>query len=151
MNPFLYFQKNFLNKRFVIFLCFTLLWGKAYCQDLKSDLPENNGMSSLRLSNIDSVFSGYINNKKVGTSNFGGLIATAGDLIFATGTEDKKIIALNSNNGQEVWAYDMIAAGSTAPITFEIDNKQYLAVIASGGRYHNYTKSNGELYIFSLK
>mgnify|MGYP003328314646 FL=1 len=97
------------------------------------------------------VPNGYINNKKVGTSNFGGLIATAGNLIFATGTEDKKIIALNSNNGQEVWAYDMIAAGSTAPITFEIDNKQYLAVIASGGRYHNYTKSNGELYIFSLK
>ena len=74
-----------------------------------------------------------------------------GELIFATGTEDKKIIALNTNNGEEVWAYDMIAAGSTAPITFEIDKKQYLAVIASGGRYHNYTKSNGELYIFSLR
>ncbi len=97
------------------------------------------------------VPNGYINDKKVGTSNFGGLIGTAGELIFATGTEDKKIIALNTNNGEEVWAYDMIAAGSTAPITFEIDNKQYLAVIASGGRYHNYTKSNGELYIFSLK
>lgn len=65
MNTFLYFQKNFLNKRFAIFLCFTLLLGKVYCQDLKSDLPENNGMSSLRLSNIDSVFSDYINNKKL--------------------------------------------------------------------------------------
>ena len=97
------------------------------------------------------VPNGYINDKKIGTSNFGGLIATAGELIFATGTEDKKIIALNANNGEEVWSYDMIAAGSTAPITFQIDNKQYLAVIASGGRYHNYTKSNGELYIFSLK
>lgn len=97
------------------------------------------------------VPNGYINEKKVGTSNFGGLIATAGGLIFATGTEDKKIVALNANNGEEVWAYDMIAAGSTAPITFQIDNKQYIAVIATGGRYHNYTKSNGELYIFSLK
>ncbi|MDC1047311.1 hypothetical protein OAQ96_01340 [Alphaproteobacteria bacterium] len=97
------------------------------------------------------VPNGYINDKKIGTSNFGGLIGTAGELIFATGTEDKKIIALNANNGEEVWAYDMIAAGSTAPITFQIDSKQYLAVIASGGRYHNYTKSNGELYIFSLK
>ena len=97
------------------------------------------------------VPNGYINDKKVGTSNFGGLIGTAGELIFATGTEDKKIIALNANNGQEVWSYDMVAAGSTAPSTFQIDNKQYLAVIASGGRYHNYTKSNGELYIFSLK
>ena len=97
------------------------------------------------------VPNGYIDGKKVGTSNFGGLIATAGELIFATGTQDKKVIALNTNNGEEVWAYDMIAAGSTAPITFQIDNKQYLAVIATGGRYHNYTKSNGELYIFSIK
>jgi len=97
------------------------------------------------------VPSGYIRNQKLGTSNFGGLIATAGDLIFATGTEDKKLIALNTNNGAELWSYDMIAAGSTAPITFQIDKKQYLAVIATGGRYHNYTKSNGELYIFSLK
>ena len=38
------------------------------------------------------VPNGYINNKKVGTSNFGGLIATAGDLIFATGTEEKKVV-----------------------------------------------------------
>ena len=97
------------------------------------------------------VANGYINNKKLGTSNFGGLIATSGGLIFATGTEDKKIVALNSNTGEELWSFDMIAAGSTAPITFEINGKQYLAVIATGGRYHNYTKKYGELYIFSLK
>ena len=65
MNPFLHYQNNFLNKRFALFLCFTLLWGKAYSQDLKYDLPENNGMSSSRLSNIDSVFSNYVNNKKL--------------------------------------------------------------------------------------
>ena len=65
MNMFLPFQNNFLNKRFAIFLCFTLLLGKASSQDLKSDLPENNGMSSLRLSNIDSVFLGYVTNKKL--------------------------------------------------------------------------------------
>ena len=39
----------------------------------------------------------------------------------------------------------MIAAGSTAPITFKINEKQYLAVIATGGRYHNYSKKYGEL------
>ena len=65
MKPFLSYQNNFLNKRFALFLCFTLLWGKAYSQDLKYDLPENNGMSSSRLSNIDSVFSNYVNNKKL--------------------------------------------------------------------------------------
>lgn len=97
------------------------------------------------------VPSGYIGDEKVGTSNFGGLIATAGGLIFATGTEDKKIIALNSNTGEEVWSFKMIAAGSTAPITFELNGIQYIAVIATGGRYHNYTKKYGELYVFSLK
>ena len=94
---------------------------------------------------------GYIGDEKIGTSNFGGLIATAGDLIFATGTEDKKIIAINSNTGEEVWSYKMIAAGSTAPITFELNGIQYIAVVATGGRYHNYTKKYGELYVFSLK
>ena len=65
MNLFLPFKNNFLNKRFAIFLCLTLLLGKASSQDLKSDLPENNGMSSLRLSNIHSVFLGYVTNKKL--------------------------------------------------------------------------------------
>ncbi|MDC6448217.1 PQQ-binding-like beta-propeller repeat protein, partial [Alphaproteobacteria bacterium] len=95
--------------------------------------------------------SGYIKDKKIGTSNFGGLIATAGGLIFSTGTQDKKIVALNSSNGEEVWSFKMNAAGSTAPITFELNGIQYIAVIATGGRYHNYTKKYGELYVFSLK
>ena len=65
MKSILSFQKKFLVKRFAIFLCFTLLLGKASSQDLDSDLPENNGMSSLRLSNIDSVFLDYVSNKKL--------------------------------------------------------------------------------------
>ena len=95
--------------------------------------------------------SGYLNSKQIGTSNFGGLIATAGNLIFSTGTNDKKIVAIDSSNGKELWSYEMVAAGSTAPITFEINEKQYIAVMASGGRYHNYSKKYGELYVFSLQ
>ncbi|MDC3082880.1 hypothetical protein OA321_01100, partial [Pelagibacteraceae bacterium] len=97
------------------------------------------------------VPSGYIKNKKIGTSNFGGLIATSGNIIFSTGTNDKKVIAIDSSSGEEIWSYTMIAAGSTAPITFMSGNKQYLAVISTGGRYHNYSKKYGELYIFSLQ
>ena len=114
-------------------------WGEIISLDLLS------GKINWRMPN------GYIGDEKIGTSNFGGLIATAGDLIFATGTEDKKIIAINSNTGEEVWSYKMIAAGSTAPITFELNGIQYIAVVATGGRYHNYTKKYGELYVFSLK
>ena len=58
---------------------------------------------------------------------------------------------MDSSNGEELWSYEMVAAGSTAPITFEINEKQYIAVMASGGRYHNYSKKYGELYVFSLQ
>ena len=89
--------------------------------------------------------------KKIGTSNFGGLTATSANLIFSTGTNDKKIVALDSKSGREVWSFQMKAAGSTAPITFMINDKQYIAVVSTGGRYHNYTKKYGELYVFSLQ
>ena len=114
-------------------------WGEIISLDILS------GKINWRVPN------GYIGDEKIGTSNFGGLIATAGGLIFATGTEDKKIVALNSNTGEEVWSFKMVAAGSTAPITFKLNGIQYIAVIATGGRYHNYTKKYGELYVFSLK
>ena len=44
----------------------------------------------------------------------------------------------------------MIVCWQYCPITFEINDKQYIATIATGGRYHNYTKKYGELYVFSL-
>jgi glucose dehydrogenase len=70
-----------------------------------------------------------------GQPNFGGLIVTRGGLIFATGTVDRKVRALNSTSGEELWSYDLPAAGSAPPVTYEIDGTQYLAVVASGGIY----------------
>ncbi len=125
-----------------------------YSDDLPVSNPPWGKIVSINLSTGKinwEVPNGYIYDKKIGTSNFGGLIATSGGLIFVTGTNDKKILALDSFNGNEIWSYSMSAAGSTAPITFELNNKQYLAVISSGGRYHNYTKKYGELYVFSLQ
>ncbi len=125
-----------------------------YSDNLPATKPPWGKIVSLNIINGNinwEVPSGYINNKKVGTSNFGGLIATSGNVIFSTGTNDKKIVALNSKNGKEIWSFKMKAAGSTAPITFMLNGKQYIAVVATGGRYHNYTKKYGELYVFSLQ
>ena len=94
---------------------------------------------------------GYINNENIGTSTFGGLINTKGKLIFATGTEDKKIIALNENSGKELWSFEMDAAGSAPPTTFEYDGKQILIVVSTGGRYHNYENKAGSIYAFAIK
>ena len=94
---------------------------------------------------------GYINDINIGTSTFGGLINTKGNLIFATGTEDNKIIALEEKSGKEIWSFEMDAAGSAPPTTFEFKDKQILIVVSSGGRYHNYKNKSGSIYAFAIK
>ena len=98
-----------------------------------------------------SVPSGYINEKKLGTANFGGILLTSEGIIFATGTDDNKIVALDEQNGRELWSFVMDSAGSTSPTTFFWKNKQIVIVVASGGRYHNYEKKSGSIYAFAIK
>lgn len=89
-----------------------------------------------------------------GTENFGGATGTAGDLIFATGTLDKKIRAFNSINGEEVWSYKMDYVGSGPPSIYSINDDQYI-VVASTGSYSlskPYSTEFGNLlYCFKLK
>ena len=114
-------------------------WGKIVSLNLR------NGLLNWEVPN------GYLNNNKIGTSNFGGIVVTKGGILFATGTDDNKIVALNSENGSELWSYIMDSAGSTSPMTFMWENKQILIVVASGGRYHNYKDQSGSIYAFSIK
>ena len=59
-------------------------------------------------------------------------LATAGGLVFG-GTADRQFFALHSETGELLWQTRLNGDISGAPITFEIDGKQYVAV-ASGGR-----------------
>ena len=114
-------------------------WGKIVSLNLKT------GLFNWEVPN------GYLGKKKIGTSNFGGIVATKGGLIFATGTDDNKVIALNSENGNELWSFEMDSAGSTSPMTFMWKDKQILIIVASGGRYHNYKNKSGTVYAFAIK
>jgi quinoprotein glucose dehydrogenase len=68
-----------------------------------------------------------------GTENFGGLLATAGNLLFASGTKDKKIYAYNSITGDQLWSHTLPHNGSAPPMTFMHKGVQYLVVPATGG------------------
>jgi len=68
----------------------------------------------------------------LGSHNKGGLATTVNDIIFATGTTDSKIIALNAKNGDEIWSYTMDAAGSSPPIIYSYKGKDYVSVISTG-------------------
>ena len=68
-----------------------------------------------------------------GTENFGGPTSTSGDVIFITGTRDKKLYAFNSKNGEKLWEHKMPHHGSAPPTVFGYEDKQYIFIQSSGG------------------
>ena len=58
-------------------------------------------------------------------------LATAGGIVFG-GTADREFFALNDETGDVLWETRLNGDISGAPITFEVDGKQYLAVGAGG-------------------
>lgn len=79
-----------------------------------------------------------------GSFNRAGITATSGGIIFASGTEDKLFRIYDSRNGDEIWNYQMDAAGSAPPTTFMYKENQYVIVPA-------YEKEGNKVYAFSLK
>jgi len=86
----------------------------------------------------------------LGQRNHGGLIATAGGLLFATGTVDNRIRAYDASNGRELWSHRLPAAGSTPPSTYLLDGVQYLVVVAGGGQHVEFTGRSDQIIAFRL-
>jgi mono/diheme cytochrome c family protein len=80
----------------------------------------------------------------------GGTLATAGNLVFQ-GTALGDFIAYNAATGQKLWS----AYGGTGivapPITYMIDGKQYVSVMAGwGGAFPKKFRSPGRLLTFAI-
>ena len=91
-----------------------------------------------------------------GTVNFGGVAATAGNLVFATGTVDNKVRAYRATDGEELWSYKMKYLGSSPPTIFEYNNDQYLLIVSTGSytikaQFPDQTEFGDIIYAFKLK
>jgi len=60
-----------------------------------------------------------------------GILTTASGLLFI-GQPDGNLLALDAQNGKELWRFQTGAAISSSPISYEIDGEQYVAVFAGG-------------------
>jgi alcohol dehydrogenase (cytochrome c) len=58
-------------------------------------------------------------------------LATAGNLVFQ-GTAEGKVVAVNAANGKELWSFNLGSPQSGGIISFAVDGKQYIAVVAGG-------------------
>lgn len=62
----------------------------------------------------------------------GGVLATAGDLVFQ-GTADKQLQAFRASSGERLWRYDVQTGVIGGPVTYRAGGEQYIAVMAGYG------------------
>jgi quinoprotein glucose dehydrogenase len=123
-------------------------WGKLVAVDVaKGDI-----LWSIPLGEYPGLVEMGIRN--TGVENFGGMAVTKGGLIFIGATEDSRFRAFDKTNGELLWEFEMDAPGFSSPSVYEIDGRQYVAIVAGGGggRYRSpVTGPLGKrLHVFAL-
>jgi alcohol dehydrogenase (cytochrome c) len=67
------------------------------------------------------------------STNWGGLLTTAGGLVFGGGTSDRMFRALDASTGKLLWQMPTNSGVMGQPSTFAIDGRQYVAVMSGWG------------------
>ena len=62
----------------------------------------------------------------------GGTLTTAGDLVFQ-GRADGMFVAYDARTGEELWSFNTGLGMTAAPITYELDGKQYVSMLVGWG------------------
>ncbi|MBI2752529.1 MAG: PQQ-dependent dehydrogenase, methanol/ethanol family [Betaproteobacteria bacterium] len=85
----------------------------------------------------------------------GGTLVTAGNLVFQ-GTADARFKAFDARTGKQLWETPVGSGVIAAPMTYEVDGKQYVSIaVGWGGVYgetarHSNFKTRGTVYTFAI-
>jgi quinoprotein glucose dehydrogenase len=67
-----------------------------------------------------------------GSVGVGGVIVTAGGLLFAASTNDPFLRAYDSRSGKELWRGALPAPSNATPMTYAVNGRQYVVIVAGG-------------------
>jgi alcohol dehydrogenase (cytochrome c) len=70
---------------------------------------------------------------KLPSENWGPVLVTGGDLVFAGGTADRLFRAFDAKTGEILWSYPTISGINGVPVSFAVDGQQYIAVQTGWG------------------
>jgi quinoprotein glucose dehydrogenase len=84
-----------------------------------------------------------------GSINLGGSVVTAGGLVFIAAGMDTYLRGFDVETGKELWKAELPASAQAAPMTYQVNGKQYL-VICAGGHGKLGTKMGDSVVAFSL-
>ena len=65
-----------------------------------------------------------------------GTLVTAGGLVFA-GALDRRVAAYDSDTGEQLWQTRLNEVPSSSPISYEVNGRQYVAMIVGSGGYQS--------------
>jgi len=83
---------------------------------------------------------------------FSGLLATKSGLVFA-GDQRGFFFALDAKTGKELWKFQTGSGINASPITYELDGKQYVAILSGLGgdpSFYYSAPKGGMLWVFSV-
>ncbi len=87
--------------------------------------------------------------KNTGSDNYGGPVVTASGLLFIGATSfDRKFHAYDKRTGKLLWETELPAAGNATPSVYEIDGREYVAIVCGGGK--NGAPAGGSIVAFAL-
>lgn len=113
-------------------------------------LDINGGPSWGTLTALDTRTHGKIRwQVKTPQPLIGGVLATAGDLVFTGEGDGNNFAAYDSRTGARLWQFNCGAGVNAPPISFEIDGTQYIAVAAGGNQLFGFRQGDA-LLAFAL-
>ena len=84
---------------------------------------------------------------------FAGLLATKGGLVF-TGDERGFFMAIDAKSGEVLWRFQTGSGINASPISYELDGKQYVAILSGMGGdplyYYLEEPKGGMLWVFAI-
>jgi len=85
-----------------------------------------------------------------GITAMGGPTVTAGGLVFIGATTDEKFRAFDTDTGELLWEVKVPSAAMSQPMSYMIDGRQYVVIIAAGHQFFYRQKITGDIVAFAL-
>jgi quinoprotein glucose dehydrogenase len=85
-----------------------------------------------------------------GITAMGGPTVTAGGLVFIGATVDEKFRAFDTDTGELLWEVKVPSAAMSQPMSYMIDGRQYVVIIAAGHQFFHRENVTGDIVAFAL-
>ena len=103
-------------------------WGKLVAVDLAA----GEILWQQPLGSIKNLAPAVVPNLNWGVPNLGGALMTGSGLVVIGAAAEHVLRIFRTETGEMIWSTKLPAAAMSTPMSYQIDGKQYIAVVAGG-------------------